>query len=87
MINQVFQLYSVRMAVVFTSSLGTLWYRTKVMNRAWAVVTYGLSVVLLSIGFSHWTLLIFPAWVFAVSIGLIARNLRIRRDGLAGTVA
>jgi hypothetical protein len=79
---EVFQLYSIRMAAVFMSSLGTIWYRTKVMNRAWAIVTYGLSLVLLlSIGFSLWILLIFPAWVLAVSVRLLILNLRTRPDG------
>ena len=55
------------MASVLMSSLGTLWFCTKGTNRYWAIVTYALSVVfLLSLGFSLWILLIFPAWVFAV---------------------
>lgn len=78
-IYQVFQLYSIRMAAVFMSSLGTIWFRTRVMNRAWAVITYGLSLVLMfSVSFSLWLILIFPAWVFAVSIGIIVRNIHPR---------
>ena len=65
------------------SSLGTLWFRTKVMNRYWAIVTYALSVMLLlSVGFSLWILLIFPAWVFAVSIRLLVQK---PRTGAGGT--
>ena len=76
------------MASVLVSSLGTLWFRTKVMNRYWAVATYDLSVVLLlSLGFSPWILLIFPARVFAVSLGLLLQNLRAEQDGTPGTAS
>lgn len=87
-IYEVFQLYSIRMAAVFMSSLGTIWYRTRVMNRAWAILTYGLSVVLLlSIGFSLWILLIFPGWVFVVSVRLLVQNFRTEPGGAAGTAS
>ncbi len=39
------------------------------MSRAWAVVTYALALILLlSIGYTLWVTLIFPAWVLAVSV-------------------
>ncbi len=76
-IYHVLNLYAIRMAGVFMISLGTIWLRTGVMRRAWAMVTYLLALVLLlSIGYSLWVLLVFPAWVLAVSVALLARNIR-----------
>lgn len=84
-IYHVLNLYAIRMAGVFMISLATIWLRTGVMQRAWAIVTYLLALVLLlSIGYSLWVLLIFPAWVFAVSVALLTRNLRARPEGETG---
>ncbi len=64
----IINVYAVRMAGVFMISLSTIWLRTGLMHRGWAIVTYGLALVLLvSIGYSLWVSLIFPGWVFAVS--------------------
>ena len=57
------------MAGVFMISLGTIWFRTGLMHRGWAFLTYALALVLLvSIGFSLWVTFIFPGWVLAVSV-------------------
>jgi hypothetical protein len=86
-IYQVLNLYAIRMAGVFMISLGTIWLRTGVMHRAWAIVTYVLALILLlSISFSLWVLLIFPAWVLAVSIHLLVLNLRNPPDAVNGEV-
>lgn len=62
-------IYAIRMAGVFMISLGTIWLRTGLMHRGWALVTYGLALVLLlSTSLSSWVPLIFPGWVLAVSI-------------------
>jgi hypothetical protein len=61
--------YAIRMAGVFMISFATIALRTRVMSRAWAVVTYGLALVLLvSIGYTLWVTLVFPLWVLAVSL-------------------
>jgi hypothetical protein len=74
---RVINVYSFRMAGVFMISLGTIWYRTGLMHRGWAFLTYALALVLLlSIGYSLWVTLIFPGWVFAVSVYILVRNLR-----------
>ena len=74
---RIINVYSFRMAGVFMISLGTIWYRTGLMHRGWAVLTYALALVLLlSIGYSLWVTLIFPGWVFAVSMYILIRNLR-----------
>jgi hypothetical protein len=61
--------YSIRMAGVFMISFATIALRTRVLSRAWVIVTYALALVLLlSIGYTLWVTLIFPAWVLAVSV-------------------
>ncbi|MDG6256672.1 MAG: hypothetical protein QCH35_03640 [Methanomicrobiaceae archaeon] len=84
---QLLNLYTIRMAGVFMISLATIWLRTGMMHRAWVIVTYALALVLLlSIGFSLWVLLIFPAWVLAVSVHLLVLNLRNPPDAVTGEV-
>jgi hypothetical protein len=74
---QIINIYSIRMAGVFMISMGTIWLRTGLMHRGWAYLTFVLALVLLlSIQFSFWVILIFPAWVFVVSVLILIRNLR-----------
>jgi hypothetical protein len=69
--------YAIRMAGVFMISLGTIWVRTHTMPRWLVFLTYGLALVLLvSIGYSLWVMLIFPAWVLIISVYILAANLR-----------
>ena len=73
----IINVYAIRMAGVFMISLGTIWLRTGLMHRGWAFVTYALALVLLvSIGYSLWVTLIFPAWVLAISVTFLILNLR-----------
>jgi len=75
-IYHITSVYAIRMAAVFMTSLATIWYRTGLMHRVWAYLTYGLALVLLfSIGYSLWVTLIFPAWVFMISLYILIRNL------------
>ena len=71
-------IYAIRMAGVCMISLGTIWLRTGLMHRGWAFVTYALALVLLlSLSLSAWVPLIFPGWVFAVSVYFL---IRMRQD-------
>ncbi|MFN8485588.1 MAG: hypothetical protein U0768_21305 [Anaerolineae bacterium] len=71
----VLNVYAIRMAGVFMMSLGTIWMRTRSTHRFWPLLTYALAILLLvTINFSVWVTLIFPAWVFAVSIYLLVRG-------------
>jgi hypothetical protein len=75
-IYQVINIYAIRMAGVFMISLATIWIRTGVMHRVWAILTYLLALVLLvSISYSLWVTLIFPGWVMVVSVYILIRNL------------
>jgi hypothetical protein len=77
---EVINVFAIRMAGVFMISLGTIWLRTGLMHRAWAFVTYGLALFLLiSISLSLWMMLIFPAWVLAVSVYFLIRMWREER--------
>jgi hypothetical protein len=71
--------YAVKMSGVFMISLATIALRTRVMPRALTVTSYLLAVgLLLSIGWSLWVVLIFPAWVCTVSVYILVSNLRTR---------
>ena len=75
--NEALIIYSMRMAGMFTFVLGTIWLRTRLMPRWFAGVTFVTALLLLfSVGFSHWMVLVFPAWVFAVSVVLLWRVFR-----------
>lgn len=80
--DRIMNVYGIRMAGVFMISLGTIWVRTQTMPRWLALLTYGAALVLLlSIGFSLWVTLIFPVWVFLISLHILILNLRIRQVG------
>jgi hypothetical protein len=73
----IINIYAIRMAGVFMISLGTIWIRTGLMHRGWALLTFALALVLLlSIGYSVWVTFIFPGWVLAVSVYFLILNLR-----------
>ena len=65
----IMNVYAIRMAGVFMISLDTIWLQTRVVPRAIVFITYALALLLLvAINFSLWMILIFPAWVFVISI-------------------
>lgn len=81
----IINVYAIRMAGVFMISLGTIWIRTGLMHRGWAIMTYGSALLLLvSFGDSVWVSLIFPGWVFAVSGYYLLRNRGVQQDEGAG---
>jgi len=74
---QVSNVYALRMAGVLLISLATMWLRTRVMPRWLSFVTYAVAIILLFVTtLSLWVTLIFPAWVFAVSILILIQNYR-----------
>jgi phage shock protein PspC (stress-responsive transcriptional regulator) len=77
MIAQIFNTYALRMAAVFLISQATLWLRTGVMPRWMALLTYPLALVLLFVVTqASWVILVFPGWVFLVSVYILVVNLR-----------
>jgi MFS family permease len=69
--------YAIRMAGVFMISLATIWIRTRLMPRVFVYLTYPLALVLLvSSNLSLWLILVFPAWVFVISMFILIESLR-----------
>ena len=69
--------YAIRMAGVFMISLGTIWIRTRVMPRLFVFLTYALALLLLvSSNLTLWLILVFPAWVFVISMFILSISLR-----------
>ncbi len=73
--------YAMRMAAVFTLTTVTIARRTEIVSR-WLTVAGLVSalVLLIGVGFSPWVELLFPAWIFALSIDILAAGLRPAAD-------
>ncbi len=69
--------YAMRMAAVFTLTTVTIARRTEIVSR-WLTVAGLVSAVILlvGVGFSPWVELLFPAWILALSIDILAAGLR-----------
>jgi hypothetical protein len=81
-VAQIFSIYALRMAAVFLISQATLWMRTGVMPRWMAFLTYAVALVLLFVVTqSLWVVLVFPAWVFLVSVYILVTHLTSRGPG------
>lgn len=75
--------YAMRMAGVFMISACTLFVRTGVMPRWLAWLGYALALLLLlTISTFSWISLVFPAWVFVISVYILVENFRDKRDAL-----
>ena len=74
---QISNVYALRMAGVCMISLATIWLRTRLMPPWLAGITYLLALMLLLIiNLSLWVTLIFPAWVFFISVLILIMNFR-----------
>lgn len=81
-IYQIINVYALRMAGVFMISLGTIWLRTGTMPRWLAFLTYPVALVMLfSFSLNIYFSLIFPGWVFVISLYILIENLRRRSTG------
>jgi hypothetical protein len=66
--------YSMRMAAVFTITTVTIARRTQILSRwLWAAGLVTAVVLLVGVGISPWVELLFPAWILALSIDILAR--------------
>jgi hypothetical protein len=67
--------YSMRMAAVFTLTTVTIARRTAIVSRWLTVAGMATAVVLLvGVGISPWVELLFPVWILAVSIDILASS-------------
>ena len=74
---QISNVYALRMAGVFMISLGTIWWRTGLMPRWLAIGTLLLALTLLLVNsLSFWVALIFPGWVFLISLLILVWKYR-----------
>jgi hypothetical protein len=69
--------YAMRMAAVFTLTTVTIARRTEIVSR-WLTVAGLVSalVLLVGVGISPWVELLFPAWILALSIDILAAGVR-----------
>jgi hypothetical protein len=79
--NQIITIYAIRMAGMFMIVLGTIWMRTQLMPRWLTILTYALALILIiSIGFTHWVTVVFPAWVLLISAYILYLNYLIKTE-------
>lgn len=72
---QISNVYALRMAAVFMISIATIWLRTRLMPRWLALATYVVAAMLLLIvSLNLWVALVFPAWVFTISVFILTVN-------------
>ena len=78
--------YAMRMAAVFTLTTVTIARRTHIVSRWLEFAGLATALVLLvGVGISAWLELLFPAWILALSIDILAAR-RSASAGSAGTV-
>ena len=67
--------YSMRMAAVFTLTTVTIARRTEIVSR-WLTVAGVVAalVLLVAVSFSAWVELLFPAWILALSIDILVAS-------------
>ena len=72
----IINVYAVKMAGVFMISTCTLSIRTRIFPRWMAFLGYALALLLLlSIGYFRWVLLVLPLWVLLISCYILFANL------------
>ena len=83
----IMNVYAIRMAGVFMISLATIWFQSRAVPRLFVFVTYALALLLLvTISFSLWMVLIFPAWVFVISVYILRETWRGKEEEAEGLV-
>jgi hypothetical protein len=75
-INQILNVYGIKMAAVFMISFSTISLRTRIIPRWMALLGLPVALVLLlSIGTIAWVPILFPLWVFMLSIRILIEKL------------
>jgi hypothetical protein len=73
--SSIANIYAMRMAAVFTISTSTILLRGQLMPKWLAYVGYVIAVILLvGVGILAWVELLFPVWVFVVSVYIIIES-------------
>jgi hypothetical protein len=77
--NTILNVYAMRMAAVFIMATTTLAVRLRLVPRWLAVVGYlTAAALLLTVGVIPWLELLFPAWVFVISVHILVVNMHTR---------
>jgi hypothetical protein len=77
------RLYAMRMAAVFTMSAATILIRTRVGPRWIGLLGIAVGIALLvTVGLSPWTTMLFPAWILLLSTDILRTGMR--RSNRAG---
>lgn len=80
-INKFNNIFAIRMAGMFLFVLGTIWYRTEVMPRWVALLTYVVAIVqLFGVQLMPMATLVFPNWVIFISVYILILNYRYQKD-------
>ena len=75
--QQIMQVYTMKMAGVFMISTCTISIRTGIFPRWMAFLGYALALLLLlSLGYFLWIMLVFPLWVLLISVHILFANLK-----------
>lgn len=83
-IHEIMNVYGMRMAAVFMISTSTILLRTAVVPRWLAYVGYAFAIVqLVALAHWEWITLLFPLWIFALSIEILLTSLRERQSEVA----
>jgi hypothetical protein len=81
-VTALLNVYSIRMAAVFTLTTVTIARRTEIVSRWLTVVGIVTALVLLvGVGFTPWVELLFPAWILALSVDILASRRKILPGG------
>ena len=76
--NGLLNVYAMRMAAVFTLTTVTIARRTQIVSRWLTIAGIACAVVLLiGIGISPWVVLVFPAWILALSLDVLLAGPRL----------
>ena len=76
-INQMLNIYGIKMAGVFMISFSTISLRTRIIPRWTAILGWALALLLLlSIGTIAWAPMVFPLWVLLISIRILIEKFR-----------
>ena len=76
-IDQMLNVYGIKMAGVFMMSFSAISLRTRIMPRWIALLGFTLALLLLlSIGTLAWAPMVFPLWVFLISIRILIGKFR-----------
>jgi hypothetical protein len=74
-IQQTMHVYAMKMAAVFMTTTSTIALQSQVFPRWMAFLGYVLALILLlSIGTIEWIPLVFPLWIFLISLHILTNN-------------